>query len=268
MSSTLLEDRGVIQVSGAGAGAFLQGLLTCDLDKLAPGGAAYGALLSPQGKIECDFILFERDGAFLLDCPLSRAAELLKKLSLYKLRSKVDIEDVSQTLAVLARWGNTGAGVPDPRDPRLGTRGIVARTGAADPTLRADYERLRVALGLPQGGVDFAYADAFPHEANMDLLGGVDFRKGCFVGQEVVARVEHRGAARKRVARVSYDGPPPAHGAALMAGAQEIGVMGSVLEGQGLAMTRIDRASEAMAAGVAILVEDRPATLALPQKRA
>ncbi len=267
MPSAVLDDRGVVRVAGEDARAFLQGLVTSDMDKVAPGAAAYGALLSPQGKIIVDFIVSEDAGALVLDCPAALAADLAKRLRFYRLRARIDIDDQSAARCVVARWGADASGTPDPRDPRLGTREIVSREGAmANRADLAAYAAHRIALGIPKGGADFGYGDAFPHEANMDLVHGVDFKKGCYVGQEVVSRVEHRGTARKRIARVTFEGAP-AVGAAIMAGAAEIGTLTSAGAGQGLAAIRVDKASEAIAAGMTISVDGRPATLALPAPR-
>lgn len=269
MPTVFLDDRGVVRVGGADARTFLQGLFTCDMDKVAPGRAAFGALLTPQGKIIVDFIVTPETDGFLLDCPQALAADLARRLGFYKLRARVEISDDSSRSGVLAHWGGAdAAGVPDPRNPDLGAREIVGRVGRiADPAARAAYESHRIGLGVPSGGVDFDYGDAFPHEANMDLLNGVDFRKGCYVGQEVVSRVEHRGTARKRVARVRCDGAPLATGAALTVGGQEVGTIGSTAPGIALALVRIDRAGEALAAGAEFSCEGRTVTLALPPSR-
>ena len=268
MPVAVLGDRGVARVAGGEARAFLQGLVTCDLDTVAPGRAAFGALLTPQGKIIVDFIVTEDDGAFRLDCPANLAGDLVRKLRIYRLRARLDIDDLSATHGVLAAWGPEARGAPDPRDAGLGAREIIARDGLRDdPAAVAAYEVLRIRLGVPRGGVDFAYGDAFPHEANMDLLHGVDFRKGCYVGQEVVSRVEHRGTARKRVACVTFEGAAPATGAPLLAGDVEVGVMGSSIDGAGLAMVRVDRAADAIAAGVPVTLADRAVTLVLPPQR-
>ena len=267
MPVAVLGDRGVARVAGGEARAFLQGLVTCDMDKVAPGKAGFGALLTPQGKITVDFIVTEGDGAFWLDCPASLVADLVKKLRMYRLRARLDIDDVSATHGVLASWGPEARGAPDPRDAGLGAREIIARGSAPeDPAAVVAYEALRIRRGVPRGGVDFAYGDAFPHEANMDLLHGVDFKKGCYVGQEVVSRVEHRGTARKRVARVTFEGAAPAPGATLMAGDIEIGVMGASIDGAGLAMVRVDRAAEAAAAGVPVTLDGRAVALVLPAR--
>jgi folate-binding protein YgfZ len=264
MPVAVLGDRGVARVAGGEARAFLQGLVTCDMDKVAPGKAAFGALLTPQGKIIVDFIVTEAERAFWLDCPAALVTDLVRKLRLYRLRARVEIEDVSATHAVVASWGPETRGAPDPRDGRLGAREILVREGLReDPAAMAAHEALRIRLGVPRGGVDFVYGDAFPHEANMDLLHGVDFKKGCYVGQEVVSRVEHRGTARKRVARVTFAGAAPMPGAPLMAGEIDVGVMGSAIEGAGLAMVRVDRVADA---GAPVTVDGRAVALVLPAR--
>jgi tRNA-modifying protein YgfZ len=258
--AALLEDRGVISVSGADATSFLQGLLTNDVERLAPNEARYAALLTPQGKILFDMIVVRAPGqepAYLIDCTAAQAAELAKRLGFYKLRAKVAIADMSADRAVAAFWGDeapsVGEGVlyADPRDPRLGWRAILPRPIAAAVGLEhaGEYEGLRIAAGTPKGGLDFAYADAFPHDANFDLLHGVDFDKGCYVGQEVVSRMKHRGTARKRVARVKLAGPAPAPGTPVMDGELAVGALGSSSGREALAMLRIDRVEDASTAG-------------------
>jgi tRNA-modifying protein YgfZ len=260
-----LEDRGVLSVSGAEATSFLQGLLTNDVERLGPSEARYGALLTPQGKILFDMIVVRAlDGdepSYLIDCAAAQAADLAKRLGFYRLRAKVAITDVSADRAIVAFWGDERPNVEgllvegllyaDPRDPRLGWRAIVPRPAAAAVGLEhvAEYEGLRIAVGAPKGGLDFAYADAFPHDANLDRLHGVDFDKGCYVGQEVVSRMKHRGTARKRVARVKLAGPAPAPGTPVMDGELAVGALGSSSGREALALLRIDRAEEAMAAG-------------------
>ncbi|MFZ0778093.1 MAG: folate-binding protein, partial [Xanthobacteraceae bacterium] len=266
MKAALLPDRGVIKVAGDGARNFLHGLVTADMLELAPGAARFCALLTPQGKIIADFFVAEAPtaagGGFFLDPPRALVATVVEKLNLYKLRAKVMIEDLSETLGVLAAWD--GGGVTkyglcyaDPRLPALGLRLMIApRLAAAaaaelgaDLVPANDYGAHRIALGVPQGGVDFSYGDAFPHETDMDQLGGVDFSKGCYVGQEVVSRMEHRGTARTRAVPVRYDGPAPEAGAAITAAERQIGTMGSAAGGRGVAMVRLDRVAEAISQG-------------------
>ena len=266
MKAALLLDRGVLKVAGDEARNFLHGLVSADILNLAPGAARFCALLSPQGKIFADFIVTEAPaqdgGGFFLDVARALAKPLVDKLNLYKLRSRIIVEDLSEILGVLAAWdGNSAAGIglayADPRLPALGFRVMIAPHRAADAAAGlgaslvdgGEYEAHRIALGIPKGDVDFAYGDAFPHEADMDQLGGVDFAKGCYVGQEVVSRMEHRGIARTRAVAVRYDGAAPAAGVAVVAGERQVGTMGSAAAGHGLALLRLDRVADAASRG-------------------
>ena len=277
MKAALLPDRGVVKVAGDAARKFLNGLVTADLAKAAPGYARFAALLTPQGKIIVDFIVTEAEpsdgGGFFLDCPRVLAPTLVERLNFYKLRAKVIAEDLSETLSAMAVWGDVPerarsqpqgrnntkwACYPDPRLPELGARCMLpahlAAQAAADLGAAfveaGEYEMHRIALGIPRGGMDFSYGDAFPHETDMDQLGGLDLDKGCFVGQEVVSRIAHRGTARTRVIPVVFDGPPPETGLAVMAGDKNVGLMGSGLNGRGLAALRLDRIEEALASAL------------------
>jgi len=256
-----LADRGVVRVAGEDAASFLQGLLTNDVERLEIGEARYAGLLTPQGKILFDMLVVraraDARAAYFLDCAAAQAADLAKRLGFYKLRAKVAIADESGERAVVAAWSEDvvlpdGALVyRDPRDPRLGLRAIVARAEAVTvgEAELASYEALRIAACAPKGGVDFAYGDAFPHDADFDLLNGVDFGKGCYVGQEVVSRMRHRGGARKRVVPVKIAGEPPAPGTPVMDGELAVGTLGSSAGGAALAMLRLDRVEDAKAAG-------------------
>jgi len=275
MQAAFLPDRGVIKVSGEDARRFLDSLVTCSLEPVRPGTGRFGALLTPQGKIIADFLITEapagHGGGLLLDCPRELADMLTTKLSFYRLRAKVAVENLSGDLGVLAAWDGEPASVPDlafadPRSAALGWRilvpeAVAARAcqliGAARREPEA-YEAHRIACGVPKGGVDFAYGDAFPHEANMDRLSGVDFDKGCYVGQEVVSRMQHRGTTRTRIIGVAVDAPAPAAGAGITAGGKPIGTMGSSAQGHGLALVRLDRAGDALAAGEPWLADGRP----------
>jgi tRNA-modifying protein YgfZ len=256
----LLADRGVLRVSGPQAETFLQDLVSNDVTALPSGEARYAALLTPQGKILFDMIIAaagENDArVFLLDCAREQAADLAKRLGFYKLRAKVTIEDQSDEIAVLAYLDGApqidGMVVRDPRSDALGYRAYVAREKAsAIETHASAYEARRIEAGVPRGGVDFTYGDAFPHEANFDRTNGVDFGKGCYIGQEVVSRMQHRGTARKRIVPVAFSGDAPPPGTQIKAGETPIGTMGSSAGGRGLAMVRVDRVAEANAAGLA-----------------
>ncbi len=320
MQAALLPDRGVVKVAGDGARTFLNGLLTADIGKVSPQAACFAALLTPQGKIVADCIVAEAlaadGGGFFLDCPRALAATLVEKLNFYKLRAKITVEDLSETLGVLAIWGGKarfqaewapvsrlesaptlGSGArradkftqsaqarllsakpvatfaerapaseyglvySDPRLPALGLRAMLPPQLAADAAAdlgatlvdATAYEAHRIALGIPRGGLDFIYGDSFLHDADMDQLNGVDFQKGCYVGQEVVSRIEHRGSARTRVVPVSFADFGPAPGVPVTAGDKTIGIMGSSAAGRGLALLRLDRVEEALAAGAPLI---------------
>lgn len=266
MGTAFLDDRGIVEVEGVDARALLQRLVTSDVAGLKPGEARYAALLSPQGKIAVDFIVVDAspDGGpdlFLLDCPASLAPDLGKKLTMYRLRAAVRIADRSAGCGVTAHWPE-GPGARDPRHPDLGTRSIGDRA-PPDAAARLGYEAHRIALGVPDGGRDFLYGDAFPHDANLDRLGGVDFGKGCYVGQEVVSRVHHRGTARRRIVPVYFEGHAPAAGSAVTVGEIAIGTMGTSVAGRGLALVRTDRAAEAAALGAPAVADGVHLALAL-----
>jgi folate-binding protein YgfZ len=269
MKAAFLTDRGVVKVTGEDARNFLNGLVTTDTDKLKPGLGRFGALLTPQGKIVVDFLITEapagHGGGFLIDCPRALAQGLADKLKFYKLRAKVTVENLTDDLGVLAAWDGVPAAQPDlafadPRDERLGVRILIpadlkeklASLIGAELVDAADYEAHRIANGVPRGGLDFMYGDAFPHETNMDRLAGVDFDKGCYVGQEVVSRMQHRGTARTRSVKVLIDGPSPEVGVSVLAGDKPVGTMGSTARGAGIALVRTDRVADALAAGLSL----------------
>ncbi len=282
MKAAFLPDRGVVKVSGEDARNFLNGLVTTDVTKLAPGQGRFGALLTPQGKITVDFLITEASeghgGGFLLDCPRPLAQPLADKLGFYKLRAKVAVENLSDNLGVIAAWDGDLAmkpdlSFPDPRDPALGWRILapqdlaqkVADLITAELVDSADYEAHRIAAGVPRGGLDFMYNNAFPHETNMDRLHGVDFDKGCYVGQEVVSRMQHRGTPRTRTVRVTLDGAPPEAGTTVMAGDKTIGTMGSTAGRNGLALIRTDRVADALDAGAQLTAGGLGIRLADPE---
>jgi folate-binding protein YgfZ len=277
MPSVHLADRGVVRVSGEDAKSFLDNLITCDLDRVSAHNARFGALLTPQGKILFDFLVFqapeEIGGAYYLDVLKVFAPDLAKRLGFYKLRAKVAIEDLSDSLALVAGWDaprpddEAGLVVDDPRLPDLGWRAIVAAQDAAefarDPA--EAYHAHRITLGVPEGGRDFLFGDAFPHEALMDQLNGVDFDKGCYVGQEVVSRMQHRGTARTRIVPAIYEGGFAADvGVEVTAGEKALGKTGTGAEGRGLVMIRLDRADDALKAGETIRAGGIPVRLEKP----
>ena len=213
----LLSDRAVVRVTGEAARNFLQGLITNHIDQAKPGSAIHTGLLTPQGKILVDFFVLPVGDGFLLELAKAKLADLIQRLTVYKLRTQVAFAE-EPSLRVAASWGSTpllpeGAiAFADPRLPELGLRILlpanadISGLGCALAS-EDEYHARRIALGVPEGGRDYTFGDAFPHEAMFDQLNGVDFKKGCFVGQEVVSRMEHRGTARKRIVGVEGEGP-------------------------------------------------------------
>ncbi|MEM5580856.1 folate-binding protein YgfZ [Roseibium sp. AS2] len=252
-----LTDRALIRAGGPEAQHFLQNLVTADIDGLEPGGATAAALLTPQGKILFDFLVYKVDGGYLLDAPAVAAPDLLKRLTFYRLRAKVELEMCEDGIGVVAVWGGPMAAASGPltsvTDPRLDAMGqrltgavadLAAILGGEDAGLAA-YHAHRIRLGVPEGLCDYDYSDIFPHDADLDQLGGVSFAKGCYVGQEVVSRVHHRGTARKRFVQVEGAAALPAKGTDITAGGKSVGVLGSSAPGgdtfAGLALVRLDK---------------------------
>ncbi|MBL8572328.1 MAG: folate-binding protein YgfZ [Hyphomicrobiaceae bacterium] len=271
-----LEDRGVVAVTGADARTFLDGLATAKVASAPEGSCGYGALLTPQGKILFDFLGHATADGIVLDCPAAAAADLARRLGFYKLRAKVAVADVSGEYAVLAGWNGAapiaGAGF-DPRHGGLGWRAVVpaasaeaamAASGAAIVG-DADWQAHRIGLAIPEAGRDFAYGDAFPHDADLDQFGGVDFKKGCYVGQEVVSRMQHRGLARRRIVVVEAEAELPAAGTEIVVGAKAVGTLGSSAGRRGLALVRLDRVKEALDAGAEIAADGRALRFSLPE---
>jgi len=266
-SQAFLTDRGVIKLTGADATTFLHKLVTNSMLDIPPGESRFSALLTAQGKLTFDFFVVPLpEGAtagYLVDCLRAQSADLAKRLTFHKMRWKITIEDVSESFGVTAAWGSDaptgldGLVYRDMRAPDMGFRiiseraALAARIGSSD---EAAYEAHRVAQGVPKGGLDFPYGDTFVHDANLDFLHGVDFKKGCYVGQEVVARVHFRNSARKRVLKVHFNGPTPEPGTQIMMGETSIGEVGSTAGSEGLAMLRVDRLEEAKADGTAVTV--------------
>ncbi len=263
----------MVALVGEDAEPFLNRMVTNNVLAMRRGEARFAALLSPQGKLLFDFLVVRDTDGFLLDCVADQAADLAKKLSMFKMRAKVTISDRSDALGVAAIWDSVlmeapGLACRDPRHDGLGYRVIATPEALArysdDAEGAAAYEARRIALGVPKGGLDFVYGDTFVHDANMDLLHGVDFAKGCYVGQEVVSRVHHRLTARKRVARLLFYGAPPPLGAPVKAGETALGAVTSLGATEGLAMLRIDRLAEAEAASVPVMADTTLVAVALP----
>ena len=276
----VLGDRGVLALHGVDARPFLQGLITNDVDRVREDQAAYGALLTPQGKFLFDFFIAQDGDRLLLETERTRLGELQRRLMLYRLRSKVEIEDLSDDLTIAALIGQDVAGLLDlpeqpgacrvldqglafldPRLVRMGARALLPARQAGTilakldvPELeRAAYERLRLGLGVPDGSRDLVVEKATLLESGFEELNGVDFAKGCFVGQELTARMKYRGLVRKRLLPVTFEGPAPASGTIVRLGEREAGEMRTAIDGHGLALLRLEQVAKAKEAGVPLI---------------
>ena len=244
MESVHLSDRAVIALEGPQARDFLQGLVTNDLSAIAPGRGLYAALLGPQGKILFDFFIVEGDGALLIDCEAASAEALIKKLKQYRLRAKIEIAprpQLSVYAGLTGRPGERAITYADPRLGPLGTRSIGAVAEMpADLPGPAVYHARRLDLGVPEGG-DFGSDRIFALDAGLDELHAIAFDKGCYVGQELTARMKHRGTDRKRILTASAEAALPAAGAEVKAGETIIGELTSVYGSKAFALVRLDR---------------------------
>jgi folate-binding protein YgfZ len=290
-SFVLLDDRGILAVSGPDRRPFLQGLVSNDVDKVSPTAARYAALLTAQGKYLHDFIMVEAGESILLDAEAARLGDLKRRLSMYRLRAKVSLDERphlavaavfgADTTAILGLPSDPGAARPfgsgvvlvDPRLASLGARAILPRERARAELADADiaetgfdsYDRLRLSLGIPDGSRDLLLEKSILLESGFDELNGVDWQKGCYIGQELTARTKYRGLVKRRLMPVRIEGPPPPSGTVVTADGREIGEMRSSRDGLGLALLRIEPAREGktLAAGEASLVPVRPAWMRL-----
>src|SRR5580692_1276701 len=290
-SFALLDDRGILAVSGPDRRPFLQGLVSNDVDKVCPTASRYAALLTAQGKYLHDFIMVEAGESIWLDAEAARLGDLKRRLSMYRLRARVSLDERSD-LAVAAIFGpgeaailglpsepgaarplGSGVAFVDPRLASLGARAILPRENAravlADAGIAETgfdiYDRLRLSLGIPDGSRDLVLEKSILLESGFDELNGVDWQKGCYIGQELTARTRYRGLVKKRLTPVRIEGPAPPSGAAVTADGREIGEMRSSRGGLGLALLRIEpvREGKMLTAGESILVPVRPVWMRL-----
>jgi len=263
MSTARLDDRAVVRISGPDAATLLQNVVTLDLAHVDRHGSGYGALLTPQGKILWDFLLHKGEGAYFADVRADQVEAFAKRLSLYKLRAKVDIGPAPE-LAVYVSWPDPDGHSADPRLAALGSRWVAATGAVPTDATAEDWHRHRIALAIPEGGLDFVFGDAFPHDAGMDSLGGVAFDKGCYVGQEVVSRMRHRGTARRRIVALAAQAALPQPGADIVAGDRSVGRLGSSADGHAIGLVRLDRLHAALKAGETIRAGSVRTTASLP----
>jgi folate-binding protein YgfZ len=285
-SFVLLEHRGVLAVSGPDRRAFLQGLVSNDVDKVGPTAAHYAALLTAQGKYLHDFIMVEAGESIWLDAEASRLSDLKRRLSIYRLRAKASLEE-RPDLSVAAVFGEgaaadlglssepgdarrfgSGIAFVDPRLAALGARAILPRETARTMLIKAGlaeagfdaYDRLRLLLGIPDGSRDLVLEKSILLESGFDELNGVDWQKGCYIGQELTARTKYRGLIKKRLVPVRIDGPAPAPGTVVTADGREVGEMRSSRDELGLALLRIESVvgGKKLAAGKTSLVPIKP----------
>lgn len=265
MPTTALDDRSTICITGDDAHDFLQNLITTDLDTLKPDQAAPGALLTPQGKILFDFLISVEDDGYRLEMRRDTIADFVKRLTLYRLRAKVVFSESGQEF-VSVSWGEDSSASSGFADLRF-MDSTVRRTYGDRPdgnASAADWHAFRIAHGVAESGDDFALGDVFPHDVLYDLNGGVSFRKGCFVGQEVVSRMQHRGTARRRILLAKSDTALPTAGTEVLADGRTLGTLGTVSGTAGLALMRTDRASRAIAEGVPIMAAGAALELSTP----
>jgi hypothetical protein len=286
------DDRGVIAVAGEDRQTFLQGLVSNDVRRVSLERAVYAALLTPQGRYLHDFFVIAVGDVLYLDCEAARRDDLRRRLSLYRLRSKVSLSDATEEITVVLLFGEGAlaqAGLPtepgraraldggsiyvDPRLPELGARALLPRAGAEDTPARLGfaagsaeaYDRLRLSLGVPDGSRDLPVEKAILLENGLDELHAIDWDKGCYMGQELTARTRYRGLVRKRLLPVKVEGPLPAPGTLVMAGDAEAGEMRSGRDGLGLAILRLEHLeAPSLTAGESRLNPRRPGWMRLP----
>lgn len=249
MAAILLNDRAVLEVSGPEAKGFLQGLITNDVERLKGDNPLYAALLTPQGKILFDFLLFADGETILVDCEAVAREALQRRLSMYRLRAKVDLRARDDLAVHASLTSNISDRTADPRSKQLGQRWIAARDGGSADS--QSYLSRRLDLGVPEGA-DFGRDKMFALDGDLDELNAVSFDKGCYVGQELTARMKHRGTARKRLLPISSangDLLPPADTSVTAAG-HEIGTLTSAYGARGFALIRLDRLEDAKATAI------------------
>lgn len=259
-----LDDRALIAVRGDDARPFLHNLLTQDVEGLAPGELRYAALLTPQGRLLHDLFLWRREGEVVVETAAGGAEDLMRRLTMYRLRAKVALARLDEPIWALWDVAGSppqgGAWIADPRHPGLGWRALGAQPAIeAEPAAPAAYDRHRLALGVPDALADGLSDKAYPIEVNLDRLNAIDFHKGCFVGQETTSRMHRRGTLKSRAAGFRYQGADPARGDELLAGTLRAGEVLAARDGVGLALVRLDRI------GGEVTLAGRPVAITPPE---
>jgi len=259
-----LDSRALVRVDGPDWRDFLQSLISNDVEALAPGAARFAALLTPQGRMLFDLFVIGTEDGCVLDVQAAQRQAVILRLSMYRLRAKVEIAEVEGRIVAL--WGALAGPAPPPgwiADPRLegvGWRGVNLEPPDGAEVLDEDaYDAWRLGLGVPDPARDCAPDKTYPIEADFDLLNGIDFKKGCYVGQETTSRMKRRGGIRSRMLPIVFDGPAPAPGSEVLAGALRAGETLSGRNGRAMALLRLDRIE-----GAALTVDGRPVRVDSP----
>lgn len=252
-----LDSRALVRVTGPEARAFLHNLLTQDVETLEPGGLRFGALLSPPGRLLFDLFLWGEDDGVVLDVAADKRDALMQRLSMYKLRARVEV--AADERPVFVSWPGLDQGfTADPRIAALGGRAVGEHAANASED---DWEAHRLAIGVPDPARDVDDG-TYPIEANFDLLNGIDFAKGCFVGQETTSRMKRRGEIRKRMLPLTFDGPAPPTGAEVLNGELRAGEVLTGRDGAAMALVRLDRLDGNLSVEGRSVTTNRPAYFA------
>ncbi|MEM9575114.1 MAG: folate-binding protein [Pseudomonadota bacterium] len=265
MAHIILGDRSLVAFSGPDAEHLLHNVVTCNVEALVAGVAQIGALLTPQGKIMFDFLVSRNENDdFIVEIAKENAPAFMQKMIMYRLRSKVEISESSESFVRISWSDESSSSNKGLRDTRF-SKNVVMREylDAGTITDRSEWDQLRIDNGVPESGRDYALGDAFPHDVSLDQNHGVDFQKGCYIGQEVVSRMHHRHTARRRLLIATCEGELDTE-AAITSGGKALGTVGTVVGNQALALCRIDRVEDATKSGSPILAGKAPITLTIP----
>ncbi|MER0238074.1 folate-binding protein [Fulvimarina sp. MAC8] len=260
-----LEDRAVLRLSGSDAGTFLQNLVTAEIEAMPDGVARPSALLTPQGKILFDFLVSKTEDGYRIECAAAVRDALTKRLTLYKLRAKVAVEAADEL--VFAVWNADETPNGAVRDERFGGAEVYrvydAVQAGMEPIESGAFRELRLRSGVAEAETDFPQADMFPHDVLLDQNGGVSFKKGCYVGQEVVSRTQHRGTARRRLMLASGE-RHLTEGANVTSGEAKIGTLLAASERFGIAIVRTDKLASGLTSGAPLAIDGVPVELTIP----